>query len=76
MTTKSLVRESTSSKILQQLITLYIYSGAMELLKVMMLVGGFVYVTMALSIEGAKKGIIYSVAKIQCKSIILVVAYD
>ena len=69
MTTKSLVRESTSSKILQQLITLYIHSGAMELLKVMMLVSGFVYVTMALSIEGAKKGMIYYFAKIQCKSI-------
>ena len=69
MTTKSLVRESTSSKILQQLITLYIHSGAMELLKVVMLVGGFVYVTMALSIEGAKKGMIYYFAKIQCKSI-------
>ena len=31
----------------------------MELLKVVMLVGGFVYVTMALSIEGAKKGMVY-----------------
>ena len=69
MTIKLLARKSTSSKILQQLITPYIHSGAMELLKVMMLVGGFVYVTMALSIEGAKKGMIYYIAKIQCKSI-------
>ena len=48
----------------------------MELLKVIMLVGGFVCVAMALSIECAKKGMIYYIAKIQCKSIILVVAYD
>ena len=42
------------NKILKQLRWNNPHSGAMELLKVVMFVGGFVYVSMALSIEGAK----------------------
>ena len=53
------------NKIVEQLRWNNPHSGAMELLKVVMLVGGFVYVSMALSTEGAKKGMIYYIARMQ-----------
>ena len=43
----------------------HIYSGKMELLKMVMLVNGFVHFTMALSVEGVHKGNLYYTAEKQ-----------
>ena len=53
-------------------VTCLIHSGTMELLKMMMLVGVFVHITGALSVEGVQKHMLYYISEKAVKEYILV----